>query len=173
MAINTEKLSQHIISFNTRIYAILDGASVAGLRMKLYEMKPPHYCLFAGDLEPDMAEVAPYLVRLYPNTPFTDWVFQECCGNNWGIFVHSRRTLNDLRGHFRALVNVYDEKGAPMFFRYYDPRVLREFLPTCQPAELKIFFGDVESFFAESAEETLTRFSNSDGQLKQVELDVS
>lgn len=173
MATNTEKFSQHIISFNTRIYAILDGASVTGLPMKLYEMKPPHYCLFAGELEPDMAEVAPYLVRLYPNTPFTDWLLQECCGKNWGIFVHSRRTLDELRGHFRALIDVYDEKGEPMIFRYYDPRVLRQFLPTCKPAELKMLFGDVEAFFAEEDDEKMWRFEKADGNLKQIELDIS
>ncbi len=35
-------------------------------------------------------------------------------------------------------------------FRYYDPRVLRKLLPEYNEIELDTFFGDVQSFFAES-----------------------
>ena len=85
-----ENLSQHIFSRVSRVFAVLDGALIPELRMKIYEMQPVHHCLLTGDLEPDMAEVAPYLVRLFPNTPFTDWVLSECWGANWGIFLQTR-----------------------------------------------------------------------------------
>jgi hypothetical protein len=39
-----------------------------------------------------------------------------------------------------------------MLFRFYDPRVLRVYLPTCWPGELTRMFGPVESFVMESAE---------------------
>ncbi|CAN5233924.1 hypothetical protein BH20ACI1_BH20ACI1_00460 [soil metagenome] len=170
---NIEKINEQLFSKVTRIYAVLDGASVPDLPMKLYEMNPPRYCLFTGELEPDMEEVAPYLVRLYPKTPFTEWVLKECWGQNWGIFIHSRQPLNGMRKHFRSLVNVYDEKGNPMMFRFYDPRVLRRFLPTCKPAELKVFFGDVESFFAESDDSKLLGFSLAEeNNLKQTAVDI-
>lgn len=173
MQINTEKLNNHLFSHPTRVYAVLDGASVPDLPMKLFEMKPPRYCLFTGDLEPDMAEVAPYLVRLYPRTDFTNWVLKECWGKHWGIFVHSRKPLRDMRKHFRSLVTVYDEQGTSMIFRFYDPRVLSVFLPTCLPEELNTLFGDVESFFAESEnKEKLMQFENKEGNLKQSALDV-
>lgn len=155
---NTEILNQQIFAPNVRVYAILDGASVPGLPMKLYEMNPPRYCLFKGELEPDMAEVAPYLVRLYPKTPFAEWLLSEGWGQHWGIFARSRKSLNEMRAHFRALTTAYDEKGDPMTFRFYDPRVLQRFLPTCKPAELKVFFGGVETFFAESADDRLLSF---------------
>ena len=170
---NKEKFENILFSERTRIYAILDGASVPDLPMKLYEMQPPRYCLFTGDLEPDMAEVAPYLVRLYPRAPFTDWVLKEFWGKHWGIFAHSRKPLKEMRKHFRSLVTVYDEKGNPMLFRFYDPRVLRRFLPTCKPEEIKTFFGDVDTFFAELKEdEKLMRFENQDGNLKQSALEI-
>jgi hypothetical protein len=79
-----------------------------------------------------------------------------------------------MRAHFRSLVNVYDEKGNPMMFRFYDPRVLRRFLPTCKPAELKVFFGDVESFFAESDDNKLLSFSLAEeNNLKQAAIDIN
>ena len=40
--------------------------------------------------------------------------------------------------------------GTPLYFRYYDPRVLRIFLPTCSAAQLKQMFGPVDAFLAES-----------------------
>ena len=35
-------------------------------------------------------------------------------------------------------------------FRYYDPRVLRVYLPTCTPDELEMLFGPIERFWMES-----------------------
>src|SRR5690242_10807589 len=68
------------------IYALLDGASVPELRQKLADHEPEHICLYRGDLEPDMAEVAPYMVKLDNESPFTDWVLDRGWGNHWGIF---------------------------------------------------------------------------------------
>jgi hypothetical protein len=170
---DTAKLNEHLFSAVTRVYAVLDGAAVPDLPVRLYEMRPPNYCLFTGELEPDMAWVAPYLVRLVPRTPFAEWVVNECWGKSWGIFAHSRQPIEEMRSHFRALVTAYDEKGNPMIFRFYDPRVLRRYLPTCNPGELKIFFGDVDACFAESEDqENLTQFTIGDGGLSETALPV-
>ncbi len=168
-----EKLEEILFSRITRIYALLDGASVPGLPSKLFEMKPPNYCLFSGELEPDMAEVTPYLFRLYPQTAFTNWVLKECWGKHWGIFVHARPPLKEMRKHFRSLITVYNEDGNPMLFRFYDPRVLQNFLPTCENEQIKTFFGQVESYFAESKDaEKMMKFENADGNLKQSAFEI-
>ena len=39
-----------------------------------------------------------------------------------------------------------------MLFRYYDPRVLRAFLPTCTRDELRTVFGGIECFWIEGEE---------------------
>jgi hypothetical protein len=44
---------------------------------------------------------------------------------------------------------VYDAKGTPFYFRYYDPRVLRVYLPTCNASELQILFGPVARYYVE------------------------
>jgi hypothetical protein len=171
---NSEILNRHLFSSITRVYAVLDGASVPDLPIRLYEMKPPNFCLFTGELEPDMAFVAPYLVRLLPKTPFTEWVLKECWGKHWGIFVHSRQPINEMRKHFRALVTVYDEKGIPMTFRFYDPRVIRRFLPTCDAAQLKSFFGAVDAFFFESEDkQSLVRLQLENEKLVETPLPVA
>ena len=139
--------------------------------MRLYEAQLPNHCLFKGDLDPDMAHVAPYLVFLPPDHEFTEWVFSEGFGNDWGIFVHSRHSLIEMRRHFRSLINVYDEGGNSMTFRCYDPRVLRKFLPTCSAEELDTFFGKLDALFAESEDgENLLSFELKDNVLSQTAL---
>ena len=167
-----EELEKFLISERIRTFAILDGASVPDLPMRLYELRPPNYCLFRGELAPDMAEVAPYVVQLVPGAPFTDWVLAgENFGKHWGVFAQSFHSIKEMRRHFRSLVTVYDEQGTPMYFRFYDPRVLRNFLPTCTTEELKTFFGKVEKFFAEDKKgEKFSAFSLENDELKETDL---
>lgn len=167
-----EDLQKILFIEQTRVFTILDGALVPKLPMRLYEMRPPNYCLFRSEeLTPDIAEVAPYLITLTPNKPFTDWVLEESFGRNWGIFVHSPHSMIEMRRHFRSLFTVYNEEGNPMLFRFYDPRVLQTFLPTCNGGELKTFFGKVNTFFSEDGKgQNLLSFKLENNELKQTEL---
>lgn len=166
-----ERLEEILFSDGSPVYAILDGASIEDLPMKLYEMQPPNYCLFRGELEPDMASVAPYLVALFPREPFTEWLLKDSFGKHWAVFLQSTRSLKDLRGHFRSLVTVFNEDGNPMIFRYYDPRVLTKYLPTCTDQELVEFFGGVKRFFAEvPAKGSMMAYIAENGKLKESEL---
>ena len=153
------------------IFAVLDGASVAGLLQKLAEHEPEHVCLYRGELEPDMAEVAPYLVKLDSDGPFTDWVLDRGWGNHWGIFAETGADLVSLRQHFRNFLTVHDPNGKPLLFRYYDPRVLRGYLPTCNGEELNTMFGPVDAYLMEDESgAALLRFRLKNGTLaKQAE----
>lgn len=167
----TEQLKQVLFGEVANVFAILDGASVKGLPTHLYEKQPPNFCLFRGELAPDMAEVAPYLVGLIEGTPFTDWLLNEKPGGHYGIYARTRVSMIEMRRHFRQLITVYDETGKPMIFRYYDPRVLHQYLPTCNAGELKSFFGSVDTFFAETEDgKGFSSFSIADDQLKQTNL---
>ena len=42
--------------------------------------------------------------------------------------------------------------GERVYFRFYDPRVLRVYLPTCSSSELKGVFGPVGRFVVEGPE---------------------
>ena len=96
-----------------------------------------------------MAEVVPYLVALEQDSPFTEWVITQGWGNHWGVFVVAKVDLRTLYFHLRTLGIIYDPNGEPMLFRWYDPRVLRVFLPTCDPVQVTEFYGPVERFVAE------------------------
>lgn len=158
-----KQLGNYLFNGNIRLYAVLDGASIPDLPARLYDLRPPHVCLYRGELEPDLAEVAPYLVNLVPGADFTNWLLDNCWGKHWGIFAQTQFSLVEVRKHFRRFLTVHDESGNPMLFRYYDPRVLNKFLPVCKADELAQIFERVVTFFAESddAKELLSfKFEN-------------
>jgi hypothetical protein len=139
----------------TRVYAVFDGAATPGLLDELYgDPRPDFVCLFTGALEPDMAEVAPYLALLEPDADFTRWAL-----GNWGqhraIFAVSQGELWQLRNHFRALITIYDPRGRPLNFRYYDPRVLRVLMPTFDREQMATFFGPVLTYCLEDEDPTV------------------
>ena len=64
-----------------------------------------------------------------------------------------------------------DERGVRMLFRFYDPRVLRTYLPTCVSDELNQVFGPVEYFVTEAEESaTVLEFRNNRGVLARGEV---
>ncbi|MGZ5092420.1 MAG: DUF4123 domain-containing protein [Burkholderiales bacterium] len=149
------------------VYTVLDGARNAGIYPAAIKSGCEYQCLYRGELEPDLAEAAPYLVKLDKAHPFTYWLLGKGWGDSWGIFVQSTATLRDLRHHFRKFLMVYSPEAKPLYFRYYDPRVLRVYLPTCNAGELATVFGPVTSYVLEDADaNTLLRLSSSDGALQ-------
>jgi Domain of unknown function (DUF4123) len=155
-------------SEDLNVFAVLDGASVPGLLDQLHDQQPEHVCLYRGELEPDMAEVAPYLVKLESDTDFTEWLIEKGWGNHWGVFAQSAESLSGMRRHFRKFLVVYDPDSKPLYFRYYDPRVLRIYLPTCNAQELATVFGPVACYILEhEGPETALRFRTEAGSLIQ------
>jgi uncharacterized protein DUF4123 len=144
------------------LYAILDGARNEGIYPTMVESGCEYECLYRGELEPDLAEAAPYLLKLSKDHPFTYWLLGKGWGDSWGIFIQSDASLRDLRHHFRKFLMVYDPDVKPVYFRYYDPRVLRMYLPTCNANELQTLFGPVRSYLLEDDDAAvLLRYSNS------------
>ena len=171
---NEDKLREILLIENTKLYCVLDGASVPDLPKRLFDSDLPNYCLFRGDLTPDVVHMAPYVVQLKRNREFTDWVLSEGIGKNWGVCVHCRHSISELRRHFRSLIYVHDENGNPLIFRFYDPRVLRTFFPTCNPGEIKSIFGKIETFFVESEEdESIVSYKVKDNALTEKVIDLS
>ena len=132
------------------VYVILDGAQNDSLLDVFDDTEDlARECLFTGKLEPDMAEVAPYLVELHEEDAFTKWLFEQGWAQNWGIFLVSRGDLGEVWRHMRQHTRVYGPDRTRLFFRFYDPRVLAAFLPTCDAKQLQDFFGLVDLMVAE------------------------
>lgn len=132
-----------------QVYAILDTARNEKIYSALLDWKGEFCCLYRGQMAETLAHVAPYLVKLDQDSAFTKQVISSGWGDSWGIFVQSTAGLRELRKHFRQFLIVYNEKAESLYFRYYDPRVLRVFLPTCDAQQLFLLFGPVGRFCVE------------------------
>ncbi len=131
------------------VFAILDAAADPSIYDDVLASGVTYRCLYTGDIPVELAAVAPYLVRLERNDPFTRLLIHNCWGKSWGIFFTSTAFFEGVHRHFRRFLKVRDEEGKSLYFRYYDPRVLRVYLPTCDRSELFFVFGPVRRFFAE------------------------
>lgn len=166
-----QQLKQNLFNDQTRVYCVLDGVMVPELPDRLFKGQVPNYCLLTGELAPEMVHAAPYLAFLSPDSKFADWILTESIGKHWGIFLQTRRSMIEMRRHLQALLQAYDERGNPIKFRFYDPRVLAKFLPTCNGGELKTLYGDIDVLFSETeGSDSLTRYWIENGRLAVKEI---
>lgn len=143
----------------SRVYGILDAARDDAVLPWIRSARVPSACLYDGWQAQELLDVAPYLVALDDPAALRDLV-TRCWGRAWGVFLASGAELAELRRHLRRSLRVRVEGAGRMLFRYYDPRVLRAFLPTCTLAEANAFFGPIDAWWTEGhAGESLTRFT--------------
>ena len=138
---------------NAKLLALVDGAQAVELAFMARLMGYPVYTLFSGDMAEAVAHAGPHLVVVNRPLPFLEkWV--ETIGHNAGILLQTKAEFDVLYAHLREIFVVTDEEGQEYFFRYYDPRVIRTFLPTCKAGELKEFFGVVDRWIVEDKDGT-------------------
>jgi len=130
------------------VWAILDSARDQQIFPALKLSRLEYISLYSGKLPDALQRAAPYLIELAPSYKFTRPLLEMGWGNSWGIFLRIKDARN-LRHHLRGFLRVQDESGRTLVFRYYDPRVLRAYLPTCTKDELATVFGPISSFLME------------------------
>lgn len=143
------------LSRATHLYALVDGAQDVELAFTARLMGHRLFTLFEGDMAEHLAHVGPCLVALEwkrgERLAYLEaWV--DTIGKNAGVLLQTSADLRTLARHLREIFVVTDEEGQEYFFRYYDPRVLRAFLPTCRAEEIREFFGPIDRWIAESGD---------------------
>ena len=131
------------------LFALVDAARECDGPYEARQAGVEHQSLFAGELGEMLGDVAPYVVDFRRDSSFYPWWFTQW-GKSIGVLVETPVTLPDLRRHFRTLLMVRGDQRKQYYFRFYDPRVLRVFLPSCTPDELRQFFGPITAFYCES-----------------------
>jgi len=122
--------------------------------------------LFTGDLAEELADVSGYLGQLKALDAATEKLLQQWFAKGLAALLVLRPSapgpngvgFAELRRHLRKFNVIYGPAGKPMYWRYYDPRTLPDTLEVLKPAQLKAFFGPVESFSLQGP----------DGQVKQL-----
>lgn len=144
------------------LWAVLDAARDPRIVQVLDECVDDARSLYEGPQNAALADVAPYLVRLRADSHLLRLLVEEGWGAAWGIFIAWSASEKEVRRHLRRFLMVESEESREkMYFRFYDPRVLRTFIPTCSVRQLTELFGDVGAFLCEGAEGELLRFDPS------------
>jgi len=137
------------------LYALLDAAREPSVLKVILESKEEHQSLYEGPQGSQLAHFAPYLIRVPQKSALLDTLAHQAWSKSWGVFVTCDMPLKELRTHFRHFLTVKLPDGSQVYFRYYDPRVLRLFLPTCLPEETTQFFGPIKHFLMEAEDPKL------------------
>lgn len=160
------------ILLNHITYILLDAARMGDKIDDAKTMNPAHDSLYRGGSEESLSAVAPYLFRFVAGSPFADWYMQNGWGDSWGVMVKCAYPMPEMHKHFRKFLMVRTEDGQQLYFRFYDPRVLRIFLPTCDAGQIREIFGPVDYFLMEDEDPAFAlRFWHENGVLKSQKMD--
>jgi hypothetical protein len=131
------------------LFAILDAARDIRILALLLHHKEECQSLYEGVEGAQLAQVAPYLVRLAPDSKLLDAVVKEGWGKSWGVYLTCASDFQEIRRHLRHFLQVKLPDGEQVYFRFYDPRVMRIYLPTCVAEEANQFFGPIKRYVME------------------------
>lgn len=126
---------------------ILDGARDY-MRIGLARLKSPAFgSLYIGKKGQRLDHVAPHLFLCDRQGVVEHLTLSGEKPDEVGILCETRVAFPKVYKHFRRFLTVERQRdGRRVLFRFYDPRVLRTFLPVCTRLELDQFFGPVETF---------------------------
>ncbi len=135
-------------------HVILDAASMGADFQEAVRRQPKHVCLYQGESARNLASVAPYLFEFVFESDFGRWLLSFGWGQSWCVFLTTSVSFEELRLHLRKFLIVKVEGGSQLYFRYYDPRILRLVLPCFGPEQLRNLFSMIQEFIVESEDPT-------------------
>lgn len=133
-----------------KLYGIVDSARNDSVFRYLIIGSAQYKSLFEGTMDVQSFGVSGFLVECKKDSPLFQWMTTEAWGDSSCVFFTSKVSFEELFSHFQQFNRVYLEEDKVVLFRYYDPRVLRSYLPSCSREEVDAFFGDVDHFYLES-----------------------
>jgi hypothetical protein len=128
-----------------RLYAVIDAARAPRAVQLLEESVDPYNSLYDGEAGRAHDDVAPYLVQLRSDSWLLERLVREGFGDAWGIYLVSDAGFDAVRRHLRQFLMVEAEgEERRLFFRFYDPRVLRTFAEVITPEQRNEFMKDLD-----------------------------
>jgi len=150
------------------LFGLLDAARSDRVLDLLRQSGEKYQSLYEGPQGRNLDNWAPYLVELPKDSRLLPWLLHEGWDNSWGVFLTCNSPFAAIRKHFRHFLMVESEGGQQLYFRFYDPRVLRVFLAKCSDEESEMFFGPILCYFLEGEEPTtMLRLCSTDRSTSQ------
>lgn len=126
------------------LWAVIDGINCREIMQQLAKADVQSACLYATTTN---RAIAPWLVRLEPDSGIRRWLADLPQEQHWGILLQSRATLKQLRSHLRKYTMLWTPANdeAPVYFRFYDPRVALDMAQVLEPWKLAAFMAPLET----------------------------
>jgi hypothetical protein len=141
------------------LFAVLDAARDAQILPLLRQSVDAYVSLYDGHQGRALERWAPHLVLFRDDSDLLQYHLAAGWGERWGIFFTSRKPLLDVRRHLRRFLLVEDgETGQELYFRFYDPAVLRVFLGAAARRQRETLFGPIERFLVEDERRAVLTF---------------
>ncbi len=135
------------------LFIVLDAARDPEILPQLKTSGVEYASLYEEKDGEELSLYGPWLARLPRDHSYIEDLVRDGWGKSWGVYLACSRSFTDLRRHLRQFLLAKLPDGRQVCFRYYDPRVLRTYLPTCTADEVARFFGPIDRYLAESADE--------------------
>lgn len=151
-----------------RLYTLLDAARDPLVLARLAGAPEQYQSLYEGPQEEAMAAFGPFLVALPAGSPFLEVLVRDGWGRSWGVFLTCPLDFAEVRKHLRRFLMVKLPYGRRAYFRFYDPRVLRAFVPTLNAQETADFFGPIGCYLMEDeSAQKVVQFRNERGRARR------
>lgn len=134
------------------LYALLDAARDRRILALVDAGEDEARSLFAPPRGEHLRQVAPYLVKISRGSAALDVLVNEGWGESWGIYLEAKRPFAEVLERLRQSLFVRSEDtGENLYFRFFDPRVLRLFWPSCTPRQKSEILGtEIEALLVEN-----------------------
>lgn len=142
---NPEQLDAFVVRQALPVWAMLDGVSCKDLPALAQGNEGA--CLYKSQAGTNNAH-APWLLRLPPQGSLKNDLQLLPPDMHWGFIFASGEPLESLRAHFRRFTMVWvdgvaEVSDAPVYFRFYDPRVMLDCLDVLHPDHLSALLAPV------------------------------
>ncbi|MBT2773906.1 DUF4123 domain-containing protein [Halomonas sp. ISL-60] len=128
------------------LWAVIDGVNCRDAMARLSQAEAQSACLYASTDSATQAN-APWLVRLEADSDLRQWLESLPQDQHWGILLHSHATLKQLRSHLRKFTMLWTPANdqAPVYFRFYDPRVALDMSQALEPWKLAALMAPLDA----------------------------
>jgi len=150
------EVSHDAIAPSDTLWAVLDGVAWPGPPQVLAASGDSYSSLYTSTDTGTLAS-GPWLVHLPEGSKMYDTIVAQDPTRHTGIFLHSALPLAELKRHLRrfTMANIPDGGTAPVYFRFYDPRVLLDMAAALDHANLARFMEPISACYAQISPMTL------------------
>lgn len=138
----------------THVYAVVDASrQPMMIPAALDAMASRNSCLYSGEALREFGDNAAWVAELLPTESTLGWLLEQGFGKRWMIFATSKLELAAFIRHLKKFTMASNDDGRTVFFRFYDPQVLRQYLAVLNDRQKASFFEGVEHIMLEDSRE--------------------